>query len=180
MLLYLLLCLLVGSNNTLTDKEISLATSINEYRISKGLQPLKISKSLTSVARIHAADLQLNGSKIKKNCNLHSWSKSSKWKQVDYYEDHRNAQGMWDKPAELTNYKSNGYEIAYFNSDSTFTIKHVLDTWKNSPGHNSVLINSGPWKNFSFDCMGIVCSANYALVWFGTEIDLDGYIEIKN
>ena len=38
-------------------EEVKLHALINHYRISKGLSPVRLSKSLTHVARIHADDL---------------------------------------------------------------------------------------------------------------------------
>lgn len=161
----------------LNEEEKQLALIINQYRQSRKLPPLKISKSLTTVAKAHTSDLDLHGNKIKKGCNMHSWSKYGNWKPVDYYEDHRNGHLMWSKPSELTSYKGEGYEIIYWHSDKA-TSKEALKEWKTSPGHNSVIIESGIWKKVNFICMGISIDKNYAAVWFGVKEDPEGYLKL--
>lgn len=176
--LFAILFLLLGLESyaqQLNEEEKQLALLINEYRKSKKLSPLKVSKSLTTVAKTHTSDLNLFGNKIKKGCNMHSWSKHGNWKPVDYYEDHRNKHLMWSKPSELTSYQGAGYEIIYWCSDKCIA-KEALKEWKTSPGHNAVIIESGIWKKVNFTSMGISIDKNYAAVWFGVEEDSEGYL----
>lgn len=142
---------------------------INDYRKSKKLTAIAISPELTKVAKIHANDLNTNHPD-KGKCNIHSWSDKGKWKTCCYTEDHKNANLMWSKPSELTNYKGNGYEIAYksFYSPSP---KEALELWKKSPGHNSVITQSGIFKNSKWKAIGIAVEENYILIWFGAEAD---------
>jgi hypothetical protein len=44
----------------------------------------------------------------------------------------------------------------------------VLEAWKKSPLHNSVLLNSGIFKNSRWDIGGIAISGRYAAVWFAS------------
>ncbi len=159
---------------TLSDNDKKLAQLINDYRKKKSLPPIKISKSLTLVAKTHCEDLEKYSKEIKKGCNPHSWSKHGKWTLVNYYPDHRNAQGMWDKPRELTHYKGNGYEIE---CDGAISPEEALKLWKNSAGHNSVIIETGVWKKTDWQSMGVCMCNGFAVVWFGKEVDPAGYIK---
>jgi len=76
---------------------------------------------------------------------------------------------MWNKPAELTSYKGNGYEIAAQQSDS-LDAKDALALWKASRFHNEVILNKGIYKG-NWNAMGIGIYKRYAVVWFGNEID---------
>ena len=160
--------------NPLSDNDKKLAQLINDYRKKKNLAPIKISVSLTKVAKTHCEDLEKYSKEIKKGCNPHSWSKHGKWTKVDYYPDHRNAKGMWDKPRELTEYKGNGYEIE---CDGIKSPEEALQLWKTSSGHNAVIIESGIWKKTDWQSMGVCMCNGFAVVWFGKEVDPAGYIK---
>jgi hypothetical protein len=142
---------------------------INEYRKSKRLPSIKLSPELTKVAKIHANDLNSNHPDVGK-CNTHSWSDKGNWKPCCYTEDQKNAALMWSKPKELTNYKSDGFEIAYENSGVP-TPSEALALWKKSPGHNSVIVENGVFKNMKWKAIGIAVEGNYILIWFGNEED---------
>ncbi|HCA83339.1 MAG TPA: CAP domain-containing protein [Flavobacteriales bacterium] len=152
-------------------EENKLYNLITEYRKSKKLPVIPLSKGLTFVARTHANDLQTNRPD-KNQCNMHSWSNKGSWSSCCYTEDHKQANCMWNKPKELSNYPGYGYEISA-NSGGTMTAKTALDVWKKSSSHNSVIINSGQWKK-KWNAIGIGISKNYAVVWFGNETDPDG------
>jgi uncharacterized protein YkwD len=141
---------------------------IMAYRKENNLPAIPISRSLTIVAQTHVNDLQINNP-VTPNCNLHSWSDKGAWTPCCYTDDHARAQCMWDKPKELTNYKSYGFEISYATSGKA-TPEGALSAWKNSPGHNSVIINKGIWSS-PWNAIGIGISQNYAVVWFGKEKD---------
>lgn len=85
---------------------------------------------------------------------------------------------MWDKPRELTNYKGDGFEIAFY---STFKYispearaKDILESWKKSPHHNMVIINGDIWRDVVWKAFGVGVYGEYADVWFGKETDPDG------
>jgi uncharacterized protein YkwD len=153
----------------INKEEKQLLKLINDYRKTKKLPPIPLSASLTKVAKIHAYDLETN-QPVKGKCNMHSWSDKGKWKACCYTDDHKNAALMWSKPAELTNYKAEGYEIA-FESSATVTPEAALAGWKKSPGHNSVITEKGVFLNMKWKAIGISVRGNYALVWFGAEKD---------
>ena len=85
---------------------------------------------------------------------------------------------MWDKPRELTNYKGDGFEIAFFSTYKYTTpaafAKDILEGWKKSPGHNNVIINKSIWKKVKWNAIGIGVYGEYADVWFGKEEDSAG------
>lgn len=152
-----------------SSKEKSLLLLINDYRKSKKLPTIKLSTELTKVAKIHIDDL-INNQPIHGNCNMHSWSNKGNWKACCYTDDHKNAKFMWSKPSELTNYKSNGYEIAYESSNGA-SPNEALAGWKSSPGHNNVILEKGVFNKIGWKAIGIAIKGDYAVVWFGEEED---------
>ncbi|MFB6307176.1 MAG: hypothetical protein ABEH43_09365, partial [Flavobacteriales bacterium] len=128
------------------------------------------SGSLSMVAQVHAKDLQENEPQSEKGCNLHSWSKSDKWKGCCYTPDHQNANCMWKKPKELTNYKGNGFEIASINTKE-MTAGEAFETWRKSTQHRNVILNRKTWKDTEWNAIGVGIFENYATVWFGKKKD---------
>ena len=165
----------------LTPVETELFRLINEYRVQKGLVAIKLSASLSFVARTHAIDQQDNY-KDSKRCNMHSWSDKGKWTAGCYSPDHKNAKIMWAKPRELTNYQGDGFEISFFSTHlytSPFNqATDILAGWKHSPNHNDVILNKNIWKQMDWNAIGIGVHGNYADVWFGAEEDKEGEIKI--
>lgn len=164
-------------NTPLSEKEKELVKLINDYRISLGKKPLNVSKSLTYVARTHNRDQVLHFENDLKDdqgrpANMHSWSKYGNWTPIMYnkYGSHR---PMWDKPKELTPYKSEGSEISagkqYYDQVYQITPEIALRLWKNSPGHNNEIIED----NVLYDIyhadkiMGVSIHDGFANVWFG-------------
>jgi len=142
---------------------------INQYRKSKNLPAVQLSAELTKVAKIHAHDLDTNHPDTGV-CNMHSWSDKGTWKNCCYTEDHKNSKLMWSKPGELTNYKSEGYEIAYKTSGNIVP-SEVLTCWKKSTGHNNVITEKGTFNKIKWKAIGISAEGYYVLIWFGTEPD---------
>jgi hypothetical protein len=145
---------------------------INQYRLSKGLTPIKLSRSLTYVAGLHAADLEKNIPSGR--CNMHSWSGDGSWTSCCYTPDHAKASCMWNKPRELTSYPGNGYECSCMYS-AGITPEIALKSWKGSSGHNAVIINQGIWSGHPWKSIGVGIRGQYAVIWFGEEEDPDGY-----
>ena len=171
-------------NTPLSQREKELAILVNEYRKSKGLKPLKISKSLTFVARTHNNDQNLYYNENWKDkrglpANLHSWSNKGKWTPVMYTSDHKYAEGMWNKPSELTDFKVDGFEISaegYFEADES--AEFALKIWKESEGHNAVLTGQGNWNSLSV--MGVSINGDHADIWFADETnDPAGFFKLK-
>ncbi len=153
----------------LSQEEQKLYDLLTEYRATYNLPAIPISPALTKVAQAHVRDLQDN-QPHGENCNMHSWSGVGKWTPCCYTSDHKQAQCMWDKPREMTNYAGNGYEIAYGGSAGA-TASDAIAGWKSSSGHNSVMINKGVWAKRPWNAVGIGIYGGYAVVWFGEEAD---------
>ena len=139
-----------------------------EHRRSQGLPPIPWSSSLSFVARAHVRDLRAHPPSGK--CNFHSWSANGPWTPCCYTDDHARAQCVWDKPRELTRYPGNGYEISAWNSASQDP-ETALSSWKGSPLHHAVIVNSGVWARIRWKAVGVGIYGSYAVVWFGEEAD---------
>jgi hypothetical protein len=163
----------ITSYSQITEEEVKLYELIMEYRAEKGLEPIPLSSSLTIVAQIHVMDLAEEKPDLG-DCNAHSWSNKGEWTSCCYTPDHAHAQCMWDKPRELTSYKGNGYEIACGSndccSDFVMTPEYALQSWKDSPPHNAVIISEGIW-NENWNAIGVGIYKGFATVWFGNEAD---------
>ncbi len=168
-----LLCLFQSFNSyaqILNDQENELYRIIMEYRKQNGLPNIPLSSSLSFVAQTHVKDLAVNRPD-RNDCNLHSWSSNGTWTPCCYTPDHAQAKFMWSKPRELTKYLGNGYEISYWDGSENATADGALNVWKESPGHNAVIVNQGIWKNNPWKAIGIGIYKGYAVVWFGEESD---------
>lgn len=86
---------------------------------------------------------------------------------------------MWDKPKEIAGYDSPGYEIAYYSSAGA-NAEEGLQGWQKSPSHNPLLINSGMWKQVTWNAIGIGIYKEYAVVWFGQLKDDESQITTCN
>lgn len=167
----------------LSQDEKKLYDLIMEYRKQHKLPKIPISKSLTFVAQTHCKDLSENKPDNQPGCNPHSWSDKGEWTACCYTPDHKQAQCMWDKPRELTNYKGSGYEIAFGSSDSrydsyTASAEAALEGWKKSTGHNNVILNKDIWKSHGWGAIGVAIYKGYSVVWFGEEADEDGTADV--
>ncbi len=158
-------------NSCVSTEELNLYRLINTYRQSKKLPAVALSPSLSRVAQLHARDLTENFA-VNDSCNLHSWSERGGWTPCCYTNDHRAAACMWNKPRELTAYRGDGFEIAYYHSAGA-TATAALESWKNSPGHHNVILNRDMWQRVTWKVMGVGINGNYAVVWFGYEADVE-------
>ena len=159
----------------LSSEEQKLYDLIMQYRHEKGLPKIPLSKSMTFVAQTHVKDLVENKPDVG-NCNAHSWSSKGDWTPFCYTSDHQKARYMWSKPNELTSYEGNGYEIACGSintSNFVMTAVYALNSWKNSNGHNAVILNQNIWKSKKWNAIGIGLYKGFAVVWFGAELDTD-------
>lgn len=157
-----------------TTYSSTMAEVINQYRQAQGLPAVSISTSLTLVAEAHVNDLQY-ANPVGGNCNLHSWSNQGNWSSCCYTDDHAQAECMWNKPTQITGglYTGNGYEISAWYSNK-MTPNRALESWKSSEGHHDVILNRNTWKNITWNAVGGAVSENYAVVWFGKELDPAG------
>lgn len=155
----------------LKPEEAKLYELLMKYRKQKNLPTIPLSYSLTKVAKMHTYDLYTNNPETAK-CNMHSWSKMGSWTACCYTSNHAQAECMWNKPRELTEYKGDGFEIAARLVGSA-TAEQAMEGWKKSTGHNQVMINAGTWKRLEWNAVGIGITGKYAVIWFGSETDPD-------
>jgi uncharacterized protein YkwD len=165
----------------LSAEEAELARLVNAYRNENGLSDVPVSKSLSHVAQAHVIDLHEHepdsGTDSRgMECNLHSWSDQGDWSAVCYTDDHEYAEGMWDKPREITDnaYTGNGYENAHGTSGQA-TASGALSGWQNSPPHNAVILEQDGWSDWQ--AMGVGVYEHHAVLWFGHETDPQGTID---
>lgn len=152
----------------LSLEEKALYKAIMSYRKQKGLPKIKISANLSKIAQMHADELLAKAPE--EPCNMHSWTGKFGERACCYTDDHREAACMWNKPAEFSNYKATGFEIAAFDNSEE---PDFLDGWKGSHGHNQVIINAGTWKKMEWKAVGVAIRKPYAVVWFGNEPDAE-------
>ena len=160
-----------GAGSAPSAQERELYELILAYRAELGLPAIPLSPALTTVAQTHARDLQAHPPDKDAGCNMHSWSADGPWTPVCYTGDHAQAEGMWNKPKELTAYPGSGFEIAYGAWGTPTTPEGALEGWKSSSGHDAVMANRGSWADTTWQAVGAGMSENYAVVWFGKEPD---------
>lgn len=148
---------------------VELIVAVNNYRSRNGLSVIPSDQVLCNVATWHAYDQNKNG----KACDhLHSWSSNDVngigWKPCCYGENHENPECMWRKPREFSGDQSrgNGYEISAEGGNSADSF---LQIWKESAGHNAVILNQGIWAPKKWTKIGAGISGKYAHVWFADD-----------
>jgi hypothetical protein len=148
---------------------LELIDLVNAYRADNGLPAIPASPSLCVVSSAHTRDLADHSPHTAPGgCNMHSWSDQGDWSPCCYTPDHAEAQCMWDKPRELTDYPGNGYENAYRGSSDPAA---ALAGWMSSPGHNDVILNRGIWASQPWRALGADVHDGFAVLWFGREVD---------
>lgn len=157
----------------LSNDEWNLLNLVNQYRTDNGKTAVAYSNVLNTVGQWHAEDALINGGSLfTPSCNLHSWSNDMPhlWSGMCYTEDHAQAQKMWDKPREIStgSYTGNGYENAAWGYP---TPAAALNGWKNSPGHNDVILNQGIWSSPTWRAMGVGIRGSYYFLWFSDTTD---------
>lgn len=143
------------------------AEAINAYRQSQGLPPILVADELTRVAQAHVADLATYRPENACNRNLHSWSNHGAWTSGCYDpNDQATWPLMWNKPKEIANYPSNGYEIAAWATPS-ITAEQAVELWRGDAPHDDVMLNHGIWANLTWQALGGWAADGYACAWFG-------------
>ena len=176
-----MLTIVQGSDqqSSLTDEEKQLADLLNQHREQNGLTAVPVTNSLTKVARAHIEDLNTYHPDTATfgtgNCNRHSWSSHGIWTAVCYTGSAQASQ-MWNKPREITeSYEGSGYEIAHWNSLEA-TPSGTMDEWMGSPLHNETILQQGTFAATVWKAMGVGIDGNYAVVWFGADVDPAGLV----
>ncbi|MGK7922034.1 MAG: CAP domain-containing protein [Trichodesmium sp.] len=160
----------------LESEELELLQLVNEYRSQNGLPPIPASKALTTVANRHVQDvaenLQITFGDPR---NPHSWS----WGLYNP-SDSNTYPNMWEAPQRLnTGYPGIGYENFFLTTTNSVDAEVALEAWKNSPGHNNVILNQDIWNDRNWNAIGVGIYEGYAALWFGEETDPTGQPTIE-
>ena len=67
----------------------------------------------------------------------------------------------------MTDYKGNGFEIAFLGHPSSNIARRNFSQLGNSYGHYSVIMNKGHLAKYTWQAIGVAAEGNYAVVWFG-------------
>lgn len=159
----------IPSEFCITPQEKILFDQLNNLIEDYGNPRLKLSTSLSYVARVHINDL-LNNHPDTSICNLSSWSDKGDWTSCCHNPYVPQQDCMWDKPKELTTYPYRGYElICYF--EDVFTYDSVLNLWAGSKEVLDMLLANGNFSKKNWICMGVAQNKHYASVWLGQRAD---------
>lgn len=161
-----------SSLDGLEEEEAKLYDLINDYRAENGLPPIPASNALTTVANRHVQDVAENQRILSLDDprNPHSWSYGA-------YDgsDSSTWPNMWTAPQRLnTGYPGNGYENFARTTADFMSAEQALETWKNSPPHNAVILNQGIWSDRPWNALGVGIYKGFAALWFGEEPDPTG------
>eukprot|EP01083_Nonionella_stella_P012017 34114_1 len=127
------------------------------------------------VAKLHVENsCQVSSLSNRKCWNPHSWDEIPGTRQ-DYktccYSPMKSAtfNCIWYKPREIAGFDEDGFEIT---SGGGSTLADALNGWKQSPGHNEVIIQSNSWKYYKWRSIGCaVVIGQVAHCWFSKKAD---------
>ncbi len=153
----------------ISEDEFRLYELINAIRSENNMPLIKLSRSLSFVAKEHVRDLNLNRPDTS-ICNLHSWSDQGDWTACCYQSYVHDPKCMWNKPDELTDYRANGYELAYW--DETVIIPDsIIKVFENTPSAMEMILSQGRWEEKKWYALGVGIMNNYVAIWFGGRTD---------
>lgn len=166
----------------LSGEEQQLLELVNQYRQENGKAPIAYSQTLTLVGQSHIENFryaqQVSGDlQADPNCNLHSWYPvpAQSYTTCCYTADHAEAACMWDKPGEISGnaYGATGFEVA---ASGYVDVQAALDGWKQSFGHNDVILSQGFWESYAWNAMGVGVdqAEGWYFLWFAAQPDPAG------
>jgi len=147
------------SGDAVSPDEKALFDLVANYRASKNLPAAKISLSLSKLANRHLIDIKVNLKAF-----THSWS------NCPYdIKDEKTWPCIIDAPKRMNSgYNGQGYETIYVTTELKANVNLVIEAWKKSTLHNSIMTNQGMFKDMAWDEIGVAIDGNYAALWFGT------------
>ena len=156
----------------LSNNEYKLFLLIDSLRSENDLLDLQLSVSLSFVAKTHVKDLNDNNPDTS-ICNMNSWSDKGNWRACCHNKYLPDPKCIVEKPSELTNYRGEGHELAYWefgdaNADSIFKLWTELDPTR------EFLLNQGKWDSYKWKAIGVGIFNGYASIWLGEVSDKDG------
>lgn len=153
----------------ISSQEMQLFNYINSVRKEYGKKPVKLSASLSFVAKTHVKDLQENHPDTS-ICNLSSWSDKGNWEACCYNVYIPKPECMKKKPKELTPYPYYGYEMAAYFEDG-FVQDSLELLWNDTKPVLDMILTQGSWKEKSWVVAGVGINEHYVSVWFGQRAD---------
>ncbi|NOX85843.1 MAG: SPOR domain-containing protein [Chlorobi bacterium] len=153
----------------ITSEEKKLFDDINALLTDYNKKALKLSASLSYVARLHVDDLLKNRPDTS-ICNLSSWSDKGAWTACCYNKYVADQECMWGKPKELTTYPYRGYELAGYFQDE-FTADSVIELWSSQKEVLDMILARENYSKKEWVCMGVGMNGHYVSVWFGQRPD---------
>lgn len=157
------------STPQLTEQELILYNLINDLRQEHRLPVLPISDKLCLVGRTHISDLEKNY-KPDEGCSLHSWSEKGKWNPCCHSKDPSGIACMRTKPKEIAGYPGFGYELIYWGNEKANALD-AYNLWRETKASLDMILCTGKWKSFSWKTIGVSVSSNYAIIWFGDQLE---------
>ena len=156
----------------ISKSEYRLFELVNQHRLENDMPGLTLSVSLSFVATTHVADL-VNNHPDTSICNLNSWSDRGDWTACCHNEYVPKSECILGKPRELTNYRGDGHELAYWepalvNPDS------LVAFWASINETNDFLLNKNKWSKYKWRSMGVGMLEGYAVIWVGELSDREG------
>jgi len=156
----------------ISKTEYRLYELINKHRVDNGLSPLTLSISLSYVATTHVADLVTNHPDTSV-CNLNSWSDKGDWTPCCHNNYVPKSQCILEKPRELTNYRGEGHELAYWEPAQVNT-DSLIAFWSSIEETNDFLLNENRWSKYKWRTIGVGMLEGYAVIWVGELTDREG------
>jgi len=172
------------------DGIFPLIDAVNSYRRANGFRNLPCDAVLVEVAYLHVKDQEAAGIESS-TCekNGHNWLSTIGFDLAEIatllpqYSDNvvniktcclktDGGDCMWLKPNELYSwYKEWGYEVSVelgsegAGASPQAAAKEALSSWKDSKGHNDVLLAKGKWKNAIWKNIGCFRRGKWANCW---------------
>jgi hypothetical protein len=142
---------------------------INDYRLENDLPIVPISTSLCTVAQAHVEDLAENKPyEAGEECSLQSWSEAAPAEACCYLVDNSNPECMWEKPQEMTEYPTYGYESVAVGPLSPLD---AVEHFKNVEAHVDLILERASWINVDWMAIGAAYQDGHATLWFGADPD---------
>lgn len=153
----------------LAEPEYNLIKQLNVYRQAHGAAFVPVSAALSYVGQTHTRDLFLNHPDSQGG-SLHNWSAAGRWTpfRLDIHKPDKRK--MYAKPAELTAYTGNGYELVYYDNTQQ-ALENAWQAWIENPASKALILNTGQWVAFEWQAVGVGVFEGYVSLWLGTRSD---------
>ena len=79
---------------------------------------------------------------------------------------------MNEKPAEISNYPGQAYEIIYWENKRA-TSERAFDQWRETSVARALITNFKEWESFEWKALGVALHEGFAIAWFGLEEDVE-------